>query len=251
MLLAQLQSELLELIHADKPLDSDIIQPIHHLAIHRNNIKASLQNALRETYPLINKIIGNDFFDYTAKIYRQRYPSRSGNLSDYGEHFADFLTAFEPVKDLIYLPEIAKFEWASHCLYFAAEHTCHFDANALTSLPTEQYDQICFDLHPALQLIQFHFPILRIIDLCKGIIDETIDINEGGVYLLMVRKGTHLTLTPLDAGAFTALSSIKAGHSLSFAIHAALRVDPHFELDKALIHWMQIGIIIDYHLNKP
>lgn len=121
MSLQNLQAELAEAILANDPATT-IVLPVEHLRIYQNNIESNLVKTLKNTYPLITKLLGDDFFQTTACHYIAYYPSRSGNLHDYGEYFSDFLAEHPPVKHLCYLAEVALFEWSCHTLFVAADH---------------------------------------------------------------------------------------------------------------------------------
>src|SRR3990167_10192357 len=107
-----------------------------NLAIYRNNIFATLMHTLKATYPLTLVLLGKDFFAMAAREYIRQYPSRSGNLHDYGEYFGNFLATYQPVHELIYLAEVAEFEWAFHTIYHAPNHP-PFAAHSLTSFQPE------------------------------------------------------------------------------------------------------------------
>src|SRR5579871_3882424 len=121
MLLQNLLAEFTEALLSDNQTES-VFQPAHNISIYQNNYFSQLTQSLQKTYPLITQLVGEDFFKQTAREYINRYPSCSGNLHEYGEYFSDFLAEYQPVSDLIYLPEVATFEWTCHTLYFASDH---------------------------------------------------------------------------------------------------------------------------------
>ena len=49
------------------------------------------------------------------------HPSRSGDLNDYGEDFADFLADYPHARELSYLPDVARLEWLVQIVYYAAD----------------------------------------------------------------------------------------------------------------------------------
>lgn len=104
MSLPNVQAEFVEAL-LSKDSQSDLVEPAGNLAIYRNNMYSCLIDTMQNTYPLIQSLLGNDFFKMTAKEYIGQYPSRSGNLYDYGEYFADFLAEYQPVHHLIYLTD--------------------------------------------------------------------------------------------------------------------------------------------------
>lgn len=243
MSIQNLQAELAEAI-LDLDQNTDLIAPNKNLSIYKNNIHATLIQTLKSIYPLIVKLVGSDFFLVAAKEYIKQYPSRSGNLHDYGEYFSDFVTHYDPVKNLIYLSEVAEFEWICHQLFFAADHAS-FDINELEKLSPEEYDHIRFILHPASQLKKFHFPILRIIELCQGEIDDTIDIGEGSVNLLIIRRKLEISLVTLTNAEFSFLTAVQDGLSLAEALEITLKIDADFKLDEKLPGWIEDKTIVD------
>ena len=238
------QAEFAEVLFAEDE-HTDSVTPSQNMIIYRNNMMTNLKQTLHNTYPMIAKLVGEDFFRVAIKEYIHLYPSRSGNLHDYGEYFSDFLAEYPPVKNLPYLVEVAKFEWACHQLHFASDHAA-LDMKSLAAIAPEQYDQIHFVLHPASRIIKFHYPILQIIDLCKGATNAQIDINEGGgVNLLIIRRHLDIMLQPLSPADFTFLCALQHHNSLSEALEEALRVDAEFNLEARLPAWIQDKTIVD------
>ncbi len=244
MQLQNLQLEFADALLTDEQ-HLDFILPTQNIRIYQNNVQTHLIQALRHTYPMIVKLVGDDFFRVTAKEYIKRYPSRSGDLNDYGQYVSDFLAEYQPVKDLIYLAEVAQFEWMCHTLLFAGTHA-PFNITLFKTISPEHYDQIHFILHPAARVMKFYYPMLRIIDLCKDEVDDTIDIGEGGVDLLMFRKESDIRLIPLSESDFSFLSALQDNLSLTAALETTLLVDPTFTLDEKLAGWVQDLIIVDY-----
>lgn len=247
MSLQNLQLEFADAIYSGN-LQMESVLPVQNLHIYQNNVLTHLIQTLQNTYPLIEKLVGEDFFRICAKEYIKQYPSRSGNLNEYGEYFSDFLVKYEPVKELVYLTEVANFEWTCHILLTAASAN-RVDVNLLKKIAPEQYEQIHFTLHPASKIIKFYYPILRIIELCQSDIDDNIDLGEDGVNLLIIRRDLDIALIQLPSSDFTFLSSLADNMSLAAALDATLLVDPSFTLDNKLAEWVQERIITDFSSN--
>lgn len=247
MSLQNLQAEFFEVIFSNHQEINFVSQP-QNMAVYQHNVISNLTNALFETYPLIAKLVGEDFFRMAAKEYIARYPSCSGNLHDYGEYFGDFLADYSPSKHLVYLNEIAQFEWACHLVFFSANPT-PFNSQLLETIQSDQYDQLYFSLHPASRLMKCRYPIFRIIDLCKGEMDETIDLNEGGVCLLIIRRDLEISLMPLTTAEFIFLTAIQDNQSLSESLQKTLDVDTTFQLEVKLPEWIQNKTIVDCYLK--
>lgn len=244
MSLQNLQAEFAELLHSE---DGHVehVHPMQNIMIYRNNINNNLLQVLTDTYPLIAKLLGEDFFRLTSKKYLALYPSCSGNLHDYGEYFSDFLAEYQPLKDLIYLVEVAQFEWICHRISFSATHAA-LDIETLQSLTEDQYSQLHFALHPASCVKKFHYPITRIIELCHDEIDGTIDIHEGGVRLLIIRRELTISFLPLSIAEFTFLNALQDNKNLSEALELTLQVDSEFQLEEKLQQWVLDKTIVGF-----
>lgn len=243
MSLQSLQLEFAEAINSGE-LHMESILPVQNMQIYQNNILINLLQTLHQTYPLVEKLVGKDFFHVAAKEYIRRYPSRSGNLYEYGEYFSDFLSEYGPVKELIYLAEVAQFEWLCHTLNIAGEHP-GLDINILNRVAPEHYDQIYFVLHPACCIKKFYYPILRVVELCKSEIDEDLELGEEGIHLLIQRSDGELSFAALSPVDFAFLSSLAEGKSLAAALEEAHILDENFVLEKKLHEWVESRVIVD------
>lgn len=242
MLLHNLQAEFEEcLLNADT--HGDLLHPEQHMQIYRNNRIASLRRALINAYPLLVKLLGEDFFTVTANAYIEQFPSRQPDLNAYGEYLADFLSRHAPTKQLVYLPEVAAFEWACHQLCFAADHPA-LAISALQSIPPASYPGLRLTLHPASRLMQFQFPILQLIDLCHNRIDEIKDLDVGGVDLLIIRRDLDIKLVTLKPSEYAFLASVQHEQPLANALSAALILEPGFDLNAKLVQWVKDKTIV-------
>lgn len=237
MSLQNIQAEFSEIIFSDDEHPSMII--------YRNNIFSTLVRTLLDIYPMIASLIGEDCFRSTAKEYIRSYPSRSGNLHDYGEYFSDFLIEYAPINHLFYLPEVATFEWYNHILQFANDHT-PFNIQSLSQFSQNQYDDLHFVLHPASRLHQFNYPILRIVDLCKNKVSGQLNLDdEECENLLIMRRNLDILIKPLSHAEFVFLAAVRDNMILSDALELALHIDSTFKLDEKLPTWIQEEIIVD------
>lgn len=248
MLLQNVQADLVEALQSRDNQPDVIVEPAGNLIIYRNNIFSCLIETLKNTYPLIRTLLGTDFFQMTAKEYIRQYPSRSGNLHDYGEYFADFLSEYAPVHHLIYLTEVAEFEWACHRIYLAPDHVS-FDLNTLEQYTPAQYEQIRFVLHPASYLRKFHFPILKILDLCVTDPESTVDLNSETTNLLILRKELDISLVSLPPEDFIFLEALSQHHTLADALHITQLSHPYYNLEDKLPGFVQDKIIVDSYLS--
>lgn len=240
------QAEFFEILLSDE-LEIDSVYPKENLTIYRNNINAVLIKTLRDVYPMVMRLVGDDFFTMTAKEYIRQYPSRSSNLHDYGEYFTNFLEYYPAVDDLAYLSEVAKFEWICHRVHFAADHL-PLNIKLLEQVSPDQYDRLHFSLHPTCHLMKCDNPMLRIFELCNNNLNDFIDINEGGVNLLIYRPDLNLRFIPLSDSEFTFLSNLHDNFSLAESLEIITLIDNTFNLEEKLPLWINNEVIVDFHL---
>ena len=243
MLLQNLQADFVDLLTNAENSTELLVHPVANMLIYRNNHRVHMRAALFNAYPLLVKLLGEEFFAATADEYIEQFPSRRADLNNYGEYFGDFLAYYAPARQLVYLPEVAAFEWACHQVFFAADHPPLAIAT-LQNITPARYPSLRSTLHPASKLMQFQYPILQLIDLCKNRIEEITDIESGGIDLLIIRRELDVKLSPLTPGEYAFLSTVQDEQPLSSAVAAALMVDPYFNLNDKLPRWVQDKTIV-------
>lgn len=127
-------------------------------AIYQSSVIGAKQKALKETYPVCYKLVGEDFFIAMINRYIPQTQSQSPDLENYGEDFSQFIAGFEPAKSVPYLSDVARLELACHRLYNAAEFT-PFDIQKLAEFNQENGGKIIFQLAPRSALISSPYPI--------------------------------------------------------------------------------------------
>ena len=204
-------------------------------AIYRNNVFSGLTAALANTYPVVEKLVGEGFFRSAARQFLARYPSRSGNLDDLGADFAGFLRAFPPAHALAYLPDVAWLEWTCHRVLLAADHG-PLDLAALAKVETDAYPALRFRIHPAVSFYASEWPVHRIwqVNQPGWNADTVVDLSLGAVKLAVKRAGHRIELLPLARGEWEFACAFAGGLSFAEACARALRAAPQFDPGAAM-----------------
>ncbi len=215
-------------------------EPARHLQVYRNNTFANLTDALRAVYPVIERLVGAGFFDYLADQYIRSHPPRSGNLHDFGLELAGFVAGFEPARALVYLPDVARLEWAWHRAFHAADAE-PLDPARLAILTPEEYNRLRFSLHPSAQLIASDYPILRIWEANQQDQDSdaTINLDAGDERLLVIRRRLEVLIERIPPGDYQLLEGCRRGASFEAACEQALAAEPGLDL-AAVLRWHMI-----------
>lgn len=127
--------------------------------VYRNNLRITLRNALRTTFPAVEKLVGEDYFSALTLLYVERHPPRSPIMTEYGHDFAEFLSTFNPLSDYPYLADVARIEFARVQAYHAADtdsFRIESEASAIAAL------DISAMLHPSVTVVVSENPALSI-----------------------------------------------------------------------------------------
>jgi len=216
------------------------------LAFYRGNVQANAHRALRNAYPVCERLVGEDFFRAMARVFAERHPSKSGDLNAYGAELPSFIRAYEPAGSLAYLPDIATLEWQVHRAHYAADHP-PLDVRGLGSLSSDRFGDLAVALHPACALLTLATPAVSIWSAHQPGSDGTFDVDAGGApeRALVHRPLYRVEVAALDAAAFVFLAACSAGGVLDAATRAAQAADPGFALDAHLARWVRDRVIVE------
>ncbi len=115
--LAELQKNFANALHYQATGDacdicSDTFSADERMQIYRNNFIISLSEVLQATYPMVLALVGEECFEQMARSHVLNHPLHTGDVTDYGEHFATTIEAFPAVVEAApYAADVARFEW--------------------------------------------------------------------------------------------------------------------------------------------
>lgn len=225
----------------------DGLAPAARLQLYRNHVFATLTAVLEATYPVVCRLVDARFFAYAADRYIRAHPPDAPCLFEYGASFPEFLSAFPPCRELPYLPDVARLEWAMN-VALTAENAEALDPARLAGVPPAEAARFAFRLHPSLSLLASPWPVDRIWTAHQGD-DEAVapvDVDAGGVRLEIRRRGDDVIVRRLDDPEYRFLCALAGGRPLEAAAAAALASDAGFDLSAALSLLLGEGVIIDF-----
>ena len=135
--------------------------PQRRFAVYRNNVIVSLISALAARFPVVYRLIGDEFFRAMARVYVTKYPPRSPVLLLYGETFPNFVANFAPLASIEYLADVARLEFARGRAYHAVD-AVPVDRSAFVSLRPDELADLRIDFHRSVGLVESRFPIVSI-----------------------------------------------------------------------------------------
>ncbi len=215
------------------------------LAVYRNNVCLSLKDALKDVFPAVCRVVDERFFLYAAEEFIKAHPPRQACLSAYGDRFADFIGAFPPCRGLVYLSDLARFEWLLHCAAHAAATTPLAPA-ALAAVAPGDAGRLVFRLDPSFGFLASPWPIDRIWSAnsaCAAAAD-IIDLDAGGARLELRRAAEDVVFRRLDEASFAFRAALAAGRPIEAAADSGLAADPAFDVTAALGDLFRDGAVI-------
>ena len=220
------------------------------LRIYRANVAASITKALSAAYPVIQQVVGAEFFDALARAYLQATPSTSGDLYDYGAAFAAFLRGFAHAQSLPYLSDLARLEWAAHRAYGASDAPT-WDASALAAIAPERHAAIRFAWAPGTTVVDSAFPLARVWAIHQRGYDGEFSVDWSvAECALVARDGLVVTVSALAAPDAAFIAAGLAGATLGESASAALAVDPDFDLGALLARAVAAHLVCGHTLSE-
>jgi hypothetical protein len=217
--------------------------PERRFNVYRNNVFSSLVECLRARFPVVARLVGEDFFTAMARVFIGQRPPTSAALLEYGREFPDFLRTFEPVSALPYLPDVAQLEWLMAYAYHAPDAR-QLPADALVGLG-EEVLEAGLELHPSCALLISRYPVFSIwrTNTYDAVV-APIDASASDEAVLIVRPEFEVVLYRIDAATHAFIAALKAGHGLELAAEVATEISSGFDAAAALEFVFRAGAVI-------
>ena len=206
-------------------------------SVYRNNVAVSLTEALKAAFPVICKLVGDEFFEAMAGVYLRAHPPKTPVLMFYGVDMPEFLAGFEPVAHLGYLPDIARLEFALRQSYHAADAT-PIDPEVLQNLPTDQLMGSRLQLAHSARLLQSEWPICAL--WLANTNDDAPKVQMQAQDVLITRPEFDPQPMLLGTGAAAFVEALGKGRNFGDALKTAGK---GFDLSAALAILLTGGVI--------
>jgi hypothetical protein len=220
---------------ATRAILGDGLTPSARLAVYRHHVLTTLTAALESAYPVVCRLVDRALFGWVADRYIRRHPPAGPVLNEFGDSFAEFLAGFPACRELPYLRDVARLEWALHAAQHA-EDAVPLDLQRLAEMLPETVPRLVFTFDPSLSLLASPWPIDQIWRANQpDVAPETIvDLAAGGACLEVRRDGDDVSVRGLDPGTHAFRAALATGAPLGDAVVAAAQVAQEFDLAAAL-----------------
>lgn len=210
-------------------------------AVYRNNVQHGLTRALAARFPVIEALVGADFFTAMARVFAAGAPPRDPVLLRWGDAFPGFLDRFPPVAHLPWLGDVARLELARGRAYHAADAA----PVPTEALQTPDLETLHLVLHPSVILFASPHPAVRIWQAHQDGARPSGHLGSGPDHALVARDpGFAVVVAPVDPGTHAVLAALASGQPLG---RAAALADPTAALTLLVRH----GLIVATHTGDP
>lgn len=208
-------------------------------AIYRNNVHRGLGDALIAAYPVVAKLVGEDFFRAMAQGFFRAEPTRTGSLALYGAGFAEFIDGFDAAASLPYLSDMARLERARLEVLHEADEMV-LDANSLAAFGGDL--AACrFVARSACWLVNSAFPIHAIWMRQQVGSTQPEPIVQQAENILITRPGMTVRQIVLDDGGAVFARCLLDGMTVADGYEAAIKCDPQFDVTSAFAQLIAAG----------
>lgn len=126
--------------------------------IYRNAYRSRLEAALKENYPVLFQVLGDEGFSELASAFLKNCPSRKPSIRWFGEELADFVQQYPEHLPHPALADLIRMEWALSIAFDSAD-AIPLVVEDLLGVAPETWPELRFSPHPSLQLLQLNWNI--------------------------------------------------------------------------------------------
>ncbi len=235
------------LIDRDRPVPAGLTswtgeRPPRRFGVYRNNVSGALIEALGVRYPVIKRLVGDEFFRAMTREYVLSHLPQSPVLIHYGGEYPDFIAEFPPAANVSYLADVARLESAYWQAYHAAD-AMPLAKERLAAVAPERLAALTFTFHPAVFIVASAYPIVSIWETNSHdaeVRPVDLSVSEDA---LVTRPALSVEVRRLPEGGATFLRALKAGARLGDAAATAIAASPGFDLARNLAGLIEAQVI--------
>ncbi len=233
------------LLDPEVPTPSGLVGPDglasdKRFSVYRNNVMASLIDAMGANFPAIKRLVGDDFFASLTREFIVQFPPKQPILFMYGDGFGAFLEEFPPVADFPYLADVARVEYAWLQSYHAAD-VSPLEASELGKIAAEDVGHAKFVPHPSMWIFRSIWPAATLMDRNREGADcSDIDLSTGED-ILITRPVLDVQTLILPQGGYEFISALAGGETLEAAAGIAMGEVADFDLSAQISGMLVCG----------
>jgi hypothetical protein len=225
-------------------LDQAVLNP--RFGIYRNNVASALSNGLRVRYPVVEQLVGRDFFNAMSREFIAENKPSSAMLISYGANYPEFISNFEPAEPVPYLADVARLESAWWVAYHAAD-TAPLNKDALAVLAPEAWGETRLRFLPHVKILSFQYSAVSIWRAHHNDGLTMPSLVSKPEYVLVHREGTQVLVHTLSQDMHMFLEALAQGGTLLDAFEVASNRNEEFDIVSAVQKLFHLNIIAEIY----
>lgn len=224
-------------------VDGAGLEPAARLRIYRNAVAATHNAALRDAFPTVQALVGEDFFEAMSARYRQQHPSTCGNLQSFGGALPGFIEAMPQARSLGYLADIARLDWLRQLTALAPD-AAPVDPRAVAAAAATEPHRLHLLLNPSLHRLHSRWTLLTLWQWCQSPVGSAPRADRGAENVLLWRDAGEVVMAAVDPTTFRCIEVLAAGGDVATAYRSAMELDSAFDLQPCLRDLLVQGLIV-------
>jgi hypothetical protein len=223
------------------------------ISIYADAYRLRLIEVLRDNYPGLPKLVGDDAFDRLARAYIDANPSGFRSVRWFGDSLPAFIDRYADDSNREPLREVALVDWNMAAAFDAADASTAGEADMARFAP-EQWGALLFRFHPSVRRLDLHHDAFRFRREGDDATAAALDRSEVPQPWVIWRMGLDVHYRGLTADEAWALDSAQGGDS--FAALCGGLTQWHDEQDAAmravsfLKRWLMDQLIVSVYLPE-
>jgi hypothetical protein len=220
-------------------------EALTRLRVYANGYPARLEEALTETFPAVEHVVGVGAFASLVHRFAALVPLHSYNLNDAGEAMPEFLRTDPLTSTLPFLPSLARLEWQVARAFHATDEAA-FDPTSVADWSLEDWERAVLRFQPWLAVVESEWPVREVWECRETAVDEIdIDLHDRPDRVLVRRNGFAVVCESVGHAEAHALRLLLDGQSLGSAVAMlAKRGDDPASVTTWFARWVSLRMIV-------
>jgi Putative DNA-binding domain len=219
-------------------------------SVYRNTCAFGALDALRAAYPTVAMLLGGMRFDRVALDFSRRHPPSSPVLAEYGEGFADHLEDQPWIRELPYLPDVARLDRLRLESHGAPDATA-LAGSELAGVDADAWMTLRLGLHPAARFAWLSTPAMTIwLAHSDGEPGESLAPEWQAEGALFTRPGSAVSAVMIDRPEHRLLFGLRLGETIGEAAAAVVATYPDTELSRLFARLIELGAFLSLETQR-
>ena len=211
--------------------------------VYRNNVAHGLSRALAARFPVVERVVGAEFFAAMAQVFLKTGLPQSPVLLEWGKDFPAFLDGFPPVAGLPWLSDVARLEVARGAAYHAAD-AVPLSPEALMRAAGEE--DVRLALHASVTVLASRWPVVTAWAMNQpGAAPAPLPEGQPEAALILRDRHDAVVVEDIGPGDLAFVAALQRGETLMQAAAEGLAAEPGHEPAGILTRLARAGALVE------